>query len=159
MNEEELVRIAQLSSDPAPDARALDPEVRSGASFTFGSMNGGNAVWPNFQVVWFYTVHPEDRDQFVQLVGDYESSGTLAEDGVTYLGTYSVTMSGAAPDFEYRTIWGLNSIGALQHLNDALHEAAEDGDLRAWLSLISQEPPMRSEMMGRTFASAIVAKS
>lgn len=160
MNEEDLVRIAQLSSAGlTPEAQALDPEVRSGASFTFGAMAGGNAVWPNFQVVWFYTVNPEDRDQFVELVGDYEMGETLAEDGVTYLGTYSVTLSGAAPDFEYRTVWGLNSIGALQHLNDALHEAAEDGDLRAWLNLISQKPPMRSEMMGRTFASTIVAKS
>ena len=81
----------------------------------------------------------------------------MAANGVTYLGTYSVTMSGAAPDFEYRTVWGLDSIAALQRLNDDLHVAAGRCGY-GWTS-ISQDQPMRSEMMGRTFASTIVAKN
>lgn len=158
MNEEELSRIARLAAaDHAPNARALEPDVRSGVSFTFGAINPGGAVWPNFQVVWFYTVAQANKAAFANAVGAYETGGTLAANGVTYLGTYSVTVSAAAPDFEYRTVWGLNSIAALQDLNNALHTAA--GPLRAWMNLIAQDPPMRSEMMGRTFASTIVAKS
>lgn len=158
MNDSELSRIARLGgAGDAPSAQALAPEVRSGASFTFGAFNPGGATWPNFQVVWFYTVKREDRAAFATAVGAYETGATLAANGVTYLGTYSVTVSGAAPDFEYRTVWGLNSIAALEKLNDALHGAT--GPLRVWLDLIAQTPPMRSEMMGRTFASTIVAKS
>lgn len=158
MNDDELARIANLASaDHAPHARPLEPDVRSGVSFTFGAINPGGATWPNFQVVWFYTVKPADRTAFTAAVGAYETGGTLAANGVTYLGTYSVTISAAAPDLEYRTVWGLNSIGALQALNDALHGAV--APLRTWMNLISQDKPMRSEMMGRTFASAIVARS
>jgi hypothetical protein len=158
MNEEDLARIAQLAAaDSAPNARALDPEVRSGSSFTFGNAGNGAATWPRFQVVWFYTVNPVDRDDFKTAVGAYETGGTLASGGVTYLGTYSVSISGAAPDFEYRTVWGLDSIGALQNLNDTLHAAT--GALRAWMDLIAQVPAMRTEIMGRTFNSLRVAGS
>lgn len=158
MNDEELSRIAQLArANAAPAARALDPEVRSGASFTFGNADPGEATWPNFQVVWFYTVAPDDRDAFRTAVGAYESDETLADGNVTYLGTYSVSISGAAPDFEYRTVWGLDSIGALQDLNDAIH--SDTGLLRDWLDLIAQEPAMRTEIMGRTFNSLQVAGS
>lgn len=158
MNDEELSRIARLAAaDAAPNARALEPDVRSGVSFTFGAIAAGNATWPNFQLVWFYKVRRADRSAFATAVGAYETGGTLATNEVTYLGTYSVTMSGAAPDFEYRTVWGLKDLAALQKLNDELHVAV--APLRTWLDLISQEPTMRSEMMGRTFASTIVAKS
>jgi hypothetical protein len=158
MNEEDLARIALLAAaDSAPSARALDPEVRSGASFTFGNAGNGAATWPRFQVVWFYTVKPENRENFKTTVGAYETGGALASGGVTYLGTYSVSISGAAPDLEYRTVWGLDTIGALQNLNDTLHAAT--GLLRAWLDLIAQVPAMRSEIMGRTFNSLRVPRS
>jgi len=158
MNDEELSRIARLAkANAAPAARALDPEVRSGASFTFGDADPGAATWPNYQVVWFYTVFPDLREQFKTAVGAYESDDTLAENGVTYLGTYSVSVSGAAPDLEYRTVWGLESIGALQDLNDAIHD--DTGLLRDWLKLIAQDPAMRTEIMGRTFNSLRVAGS
>ena len=157
MNEAELSRIALLGAADAPNAHTLDPEVRSGASFTFDPAAPGAAAWPRFKVVWFFTVDPVNRMNFEAGVAAYESSASLAASGVTYLGTYSVTISGAAPDFEYRTIWGLDSIAALQNLNDSLHAAT--GLLRVWLNLIAQRPAMRSEIMGRATKSAAVAGS
>jgi hypothetical protein len=158
MNDEDLSRIALLAgADAAPNARALDPEVRSGASFTFGNAVNNAATWPKFQVVWFYTVNPANRSNFTNAIGAYETSGTIAADGVTYLGTYSVAISGAAPKFEFRTVWGLDSLAALQDLNDKLHAAT--GPLKAWLTSIAQVPAMRSEIMGRTFNSLQVAGS
>jgi hypothetical protein len=164
MNKEELARIAQLAAaDGAPMARALDPEVRSGASFTFDSASPGAVTWPRFKVVWFFTVKPADRVVFETRIGAFESAATPGSagappsPGVTYLGTYSVTISAAAPDFEYRTVWGLDSLAAMQDLNDLLHTAT--GGLRGWLDLIAQVPAMRSEIMGRTFSSILVGRS
>lgn len=158
MREEELSRIAQLGlADGTPQARALEPEVRSGVSFTFGGAAIPATVnVPRFQVVWFYTVKPADRGNFQTQIAAFESQATPAVNGVTYRGTYSVTISAAAPQYEYRTIWGLDSLAALQDLNNLLHGAAAGGPLRSWLDLIAADPAMRSEIMGRTFTSAVV---
>lgn len=157
MNQEELSRIAQLATATgAADAIPLEPETRSGVSFAFNPNAPGAVVWPRFQVVWFYTVKPAQRVAFEGLIAGYENAATPATGKVTYLGTYSVTISAAAPDFEYRTIWGLDRLASLQELNDLLHGAT--GTLRAWLDLMSQEPAMRSEIMGRTAASTMIPR-
>ncbi|MEJ8838395.1 hypothetical protein [Ramlibacter sp. AN1133] len=153
MNETELSRIAQLAqAGGAPRARALEPEVRSGASFTFDPVDPGPVAWPRFKVVWFFTVAPAQRASFALKVAAFESSAPALPAGVNYLGTYSVTISGVAPDFEYRMVWGLDNLAALQALNDLLHGAP--ALLRSCLDLISQLPAMRTEIMGRTVGSA-----
>lgn len=159
MNPEELSRLAQLtSSDDVPNARPLDPEVRSGASFTFGDLAAGAVDWPRFQVVWFYTVPPEKRVDFEANVRTYETQGDgMAQGDASYCGTYSVTISAAAPDFEYRTVWALASLADLQDLNDLLHDAPPV--LRNWLDLIAKVPAMRSEIMGRTVSSMLISRS
>lgn len=158
MNDEELSRIALLAAaDGAPDALMLNPEVRSGASFSFDPGAVGNAAWPRFKVVWFFTVAPLDRANFGTQISAYESGATMVAGGVTYMGTYGVTISGAAPDLEYRTVWGLDSLAALQNLNDQLYAAT--GLLRAWLHLIAPIPAMRSEIMGRIVSSAVIPGS
>ena len=160
MNEEELSRIARLgAADGTPQARPLDPEVRSGASFSFGAgALPGAATWPRVLVVWFYTVLPADRPAFEAKVAILETAAAPAAAGVTYRGTYSVTVSGAAPDFEYRTVWGLDSFAALQDLNNLLHGAAVAApNLSDCLKLISPLPAMRTEIMGRTVLSTVIA--
>lgn len=157
MNEEELSRIARLASaQGVPAASPVEPETRSGVSFAFNPNAPGAVVWPRFQVVWFYTVKPAQRVAFESLISGYENAATPATGKVSYMGTYSVTVSAAAPDFEYRTVWGLDRLASLQELNDLLHGAT--GTLRAWLDLISQEPAMRSEIMGRTASSVLIPR-
>lgn len=157
MNQEELSRIAQLATaDGTPLARPLDPEVRSGVSFAYNPQAPGAFAWPRFQVVWFYSVKPADRANFHNLIKAYEAAATPATGTVTYMGTYSVSISAAAPDFEYRTVWGLNSLAALQDLNNLLHAAA--GTLRGWLDLICQQPAMRAEIMGLAGESILVPR-
>lgn len=157
MNQEELARLAQLAAtDTLPHARALDPEVRSGASFTFDNAAPGAVAWPRFEVVWFFTVAPANRDQFAVNVAALEVAAIPAPPGVTYLGTYSVAVSSAAPDYEYRMVWGLADLSAIQALNNMLNGASVG--LRACLDLIAQIPVMRTEILGRTAGSAKLAK-
>ena len=153
MNHEELARLAQLAAtDTAPDARALDPEVRSGASFTFGNAALPPGAWPRFEVVWFFTVAPANRDQFALNIAALEAAAIPTPPGVNYFGTYSVAVSSAAPDYEYRMIWALADLTGIQALNNLLN-AAPVG-LRACLDLIAQTPVMRTEILGRTAGSA-----
>jgi hypothetical protein len=155
MNDEELARIAGLgATDGGPDARLLDPEVRSGSSFTFNPQAPGAVSWPRFQVVWFFTVQPADRANFALMVEALEGAAAPQAAGVNYRGTYSVSVSSAAPDFEYRMVWGLDTLAHLQGLNDLLHNAPIG--LRACLKLISPVPAMRTEIMGRTVKSAML---
>jgi hypothetical protein len=155
MNNEELARIARLgASGGAPHAHPLNPEVRSGASFTFDPAAPAAATWPRFQVVWFFTVDPANRAAFAVKVAALEAAAAPAAPGVAYRGTYSVTVSGAAPDFEYRMVWGLDSVARLEDLNNLLHAAPVL--LRDCLDLISQVPAMRTEIMGRTVSSAML---
>lgn len=156
MNQEELARLASLAAaGTAPLARALDPEVRSGASFTFDNAAPGAVAWPRFKVVWFFTVAPANRDQFALNVAALEAAAIPTPPGVSYLGTYSVSVSSASPDYEYRMVWGLASLGDIQALNTFLH-AAPVG-MSACLSLIAQQPVMRTEIIGRTAGSAKLA--
>jgi hypothetical protein len=98
-------------------------------------------------------VRTADRVNFESAVRAYESSATLAG-AVTYRGTYSVTVSAVAPDFEYRTFWGLDSLANLDDLNTAINAAP--ALLLAWLNLISPDPAMRTEIMGRTANSRMI---
>jgi len=153
MNDNALSRIAQLAaSNGEPHAGLLDPEVRSGCSFTFSPGGVTPTSWPRFQLVWFYTVDLAKRADFATKIALYESSATMTG-AATYRGTYSVTISGAVPELEYRTYWGLDTLAAIQDLNNALN-AATTGPLHEWLALISLEKGMRSELMGRTVGSA-----
>lgn len=155
MNNEELARIAGLAAtDGPPHARPLNPEVRSGASFTFDPVAPGATAWPRFQVVWFFTVAPVNRANFALKVAALEGAAAPGAAGVTYRGTYSVTVSSAAPEFEYRMVWGLDSVARLDDLNTLLHNAPVL--LRDCLDLISQVPAMRTEIMGRTVSSAML---
>jgi hypothetical protein len=150
MIDESLSRIARLGASGEPQAGLLNPEVRSGASFSFGTPSPGPAVWPNFKVVWFYTVDVDKREDFATKLGQYES-GASPTGALTYLGTYSVSISNAAPDLEYRTIWGLDSLAAIQDLNVLLHSPPQL--LQHWFELINKVPVVRSEIMGRTVFS------
>jgi hypothetical protein len=158
-NKNELSRIADLiGNDSAPRASPLVPDVRSGSSFTY-STEGGTPEMPAFLVVWFYTVDPdpEARAEFARRVKNFESVGLASiPSGVFYRGTYSVSISGAAPDFEYRTVWGLEELGKIQQLNDHLH--TPPGPLQAVIELIAPRPAMRSEIMGRTKNSAVLTR-
>ena len=67
-----------------------------------------------------------------------------------------MSVSGAAPKFEYRTVWGLAELGNIQQLNDHLH--SPPGPLQAVIELIAPRPVMRSEIMGRTKNSAVLTR-
>jgi hypothetical protein len=153
MEETQLHRMEDLAArDSAPTAAVLVPEVRSGASFTFSASGAADAKRPAFLVVWIFTVKPDDRGTFKQHEAAYVASGTLPDaagsgvTGVVYRGTYAVTVSGASPDFEYRTYWGLSDLSKLQDLNNYLNGAGQA--LLDMLKLISSRPPMRCEIMG-----------
>lgn len=147
-------QIARMGvDDSAPHAGLLNPDVRSGVSFTFGE-TGSLALggWPPFQLVWFYTVDVDNRLAFAESIAAYETDDALATAEVMYRGTYSVTISGALPELEYRTVWGLQSLAAIQDLNDTLNGTTHAG-LRSWLDLISKKTVMRAELMGCTSGS------
>ncbi|MEJ8838396.1 hypothetical protein [Ramlibacter sp. AN1133] len=117
-------------------------------SFTFEPPDGGGPFWPRFEAVWFFTVPPSNRATFELRIAALESAALQTGPGVLYQGTYTVTASGLAPAFEYRMVWGLESLAAVQELNNMLHAAPPM--LRGCLELISQMPVMRAEIMGRT---------
>src|SRR5262245_6202062 len=123
MDKHKLSQLADLAGgDGRPQATILTPEVRSGASFTY-SGEGDNLAHA-ILLVWFYTVSSMERALFAAKVHAYETSGTVpVGPNVFYRGTYSVTISGAAPVLEYRTIWGLKDLSKLQELNDKLRNA------------------------------------
>jgi hypothetical protein len=153
MDKNELSLLAELAAnDGAPQASILTPDVRSGSSFTYSGT--GTDIVPAFLVVWFYTVTPPKRADFALKVNAYETSGVLpaAPTGIFYRGTYSVSISAPAPDFEYRTVWGLTELAKIQDLNDHIRNAP--AQLKDLLDLISPRPAMRSEIMGRTKNSA-----
>lgn len=156
MESNELSQIADLvTSDDAPAASVLTPEVRSGSSFTY-SAPAGSATTPPFLLVWFYTVDVNQIDAFIAKVKSLEAAGVTppAGAGFTYRGTYSVSISSVAPDLEFRTYWGLDDLRKLQDLNDFLHTPG--AALKDVLDLIARRPVMRSEIMGRAGASAQV---
>jgi hypothetical protein len=146
MNDDKRTRMIELAAaDGQPSAGLLTPEVRSGSSFTFSG--SGTDVTPTYQLVWFYTVEPGKRGDFAEAVKTYEDAAPNGPK-VFYRGTYAVSISGVAPDMEFRTVWGLDSLGALGDLNSQLRAAAAGSALRGVLDLISPRPAMRSEIMG-----------
>jgi len=158
MKESQLSTLAQGTDLGTPSASILTPDVRSGSTFTYDG-GGGDADSPAFLLVWFYTVAPAERATFVNAVLAYEGAAVFPQSGanpvagVSYRGTYSVSISSAAPDFEFRTVWGLDDLGKLQELNDLLHSTSVQ-QLQDMLTLIAPVPAMRSEIMGLTRNSA-----
>lgn len=152
MDKNELSRIADLAGiDHAPRASVLVPDVRSGSTFTYTGAGLMTDDIPLFLVVWFYTVAIGDRVAFANSVKAFEGLPLdLSEvpDGIKYRGTYSVSISSASPDFEYRTYWGLTDLAKLQALNDYVRDAPPA--FKDVLKLISLTPVMRTEIMGRT---------
>ena len=108
---------------------------------------------PAILVVWFYTVN--DVATFMTAVQGLGAGVATGKAGVTYRGTYSVSISSAAPDLEFRTYWGLADLGKLQGLNDFL--AAPGTLFLDVLKEISSKPVMRSEIMGLTKSSTAFA--
>lgn len=161
MNDQELARIAALtSSAAAPDAALLTPEVRSGSSFVYAPNRGGApAAIPFFMLVWSYRVPQMERTPFAQKISTFESNlpqGLVLPNTtkVTYRGTYSVTISAVLPEYEYRTYWGLEGLAALEELNNAIQQSiAAGGALKDWIQLVDATTVMRSELMGLTAAS------
>lgn len=152
MDKIELSLITDLAAgDGPPQASILKPDVRSGSSFSYAG-DGSDAV-PAFLLVWFFTVAPVNRADFARNVNAYETAGAQPlPAGISYRGTYAVSISGVAPDFEYRTFWGLTDLAKLQALNDHLRNPP--APLKGVIDLISVLPAMRSEVMGRTKNSA-----
>jgi hypothetical protein len=107
-----------------------------------------------FRVVWFFTVRPQHRSSFTLRIAALEAAAAPAAASVHYRGTYSVTVSAAVPTLEYRMVWDVDTIAALQDLNDLLHAAP--ALLRDCLDLVAQVPAMRTEVMGRTLGSALL---
>lgn len=144
MNDEERCLAAhQALDDRGPDAALLTPEVRSGASFVFTG-TGSNDI-PAFVVAWVYAVDPDQHGAFVQKVDSFENT-VAPPQGVFYKGTYSVTVSSAAPDYAYRTFWGLETLARIEALNNYLATAPQA--LKEVMDLV--KPGMRMEIMGRT---------
>jgi hypothetical protein len=157
MNTNELSRIAELiGNDGEPQASVLVPDVRSGATFSYSGTGTTAQTLQFYLVVWIYTIEPSKRATFSVNVQALEATpggapgGALPDPstGVTYRGTYSVSVSSASPDYEYRTYWGLTDLSKLAALND--HLRAAPPDLRNVLNLISPKPAMRTEIMGLT---------
>ena len=120
-NKKEIDRIADLAgSDPAdpPSAKPLTPDVRSGATFPFvGSGDASDDALAPYLVIWVYSVPVHCREQFVEAVHDFEDDlgdPPSITDGLGYRGTYSVSVSSAAPEFEFRTLWSLSALKNLQ---------------------------------------------
>lgn len=142
-NEERSIAADRALGDQGPDAALLTPEVRSGASFVFGG--AGSAEIPAFVVVWVFSVDPNDHSRLAQKVSSFENAAAPPQ-GVIYRGTYSVTVSSAAPDYAYRTYWGLETLARIQDLNDYLANPPQA--LKEVMALV--KPGMRMEIMGRT---------
>ena len=112
--------IPLFGDNSPPLVSELAPDVRSGTTFTYDGI--GNVADPIqfVLVVWIYTVCPEMRKQFATKVSQFESdpqqipggaSVPQSIAGIDYRGTYSVSVSSASPDYEYRTYWGLEHLG------------------------------------------------
>lgn len=148
-------QIASLLGDnSAPQVGELAPDVRSGTTFTYSGSGGVSDSIQFVLVVWIYTVEPDDRPNFALKVEAFEGDPQQLPTGigVDYRGTYSVSISSASPNFEYRTFWGLEDLGKIKDLNDYLRQAPPN--LKSVLRLISKKRALRSEIMGLTRNSA-----
>ena len=164
-NQKQLDDIADLVDSEPPAATPLTPDVRSGATFPFLQTGSSDDPFAPFMVIWIYTVKVNDRRDFADAVANFEDSfitpPIFEANHLGYRGTYSVSISSAAPTFEYRTIWTLGSLADLQVLNDHLANASSDPQnvkLQAMLNLIDRETPMRAEIVGRTKFAKILSK-
>jgi hypothetical protein len=164
-NPKQLDDIADLVGSEPPAATPITPDVRSGATFPFIAKGDPLDPFAPFLVIWIYTVKPNDRKDFTDAVSTFETSlqnpPQVTEDHLGYRGTYSVSISSAAPTFEYRTIWTLGSLADLQVLNDLLANANPNplsAKLQDMIKLIDRDTPMRAEIMGRTTFAMILSK-
>jgi hypothetical protein len=153
-NSKSFGNVAGLSGNDfdAPEASILTPDVRSGATFPFDARGWAVDGIAPFTVIWVYTVKVENRRDFAKAVDDFEDGlpdpASIKPD-LVYRGTYSVSVSSAAPEFEYRTIWTLSKLANLDALNAAIGDAGNT-KLQAIIKLIELRPPMRVEIMGLT---------
>lgn len=144
--------------DAEPNAALLTPDVRSGATFAFGGAGQNDMNAPRCLVIWHYRAKaPAD---FVDAVGRYERSGDLSNipTGLSYLGTYAVSVSSASPDFEFRTLWGLADLTHLQTLNNYVHHSNSQ-TFKDMLARIELRPLMRTEIMGLAAEAAPMTAS
>lgn len=148
MDKKQAASMERLAgADLNPVAAVLTPEVRSGSSFSFSGTGNAAVERAPYLVVWAYRVDPSRFDEFRAKEATYVGSGMAGlPEGVRYRGSYAVTVSGIAPDFEYRTFWALADLSKLKDLNDYLHGGG--AALRDWLNMILPTPVMRSEIMG-----------
>jgi hypothetical protein len=154
----QLDHIADLMGGEPPMARPLTPDVRSGATFPFVSRGNSDDPFAPFVVIWVYKV--VNRNAFAGAVRDFEDSianpPSIVPGQLAYRGTYSVSVSSAAPEFEYRSIWCLGALADLQVLNEHLADSVGNPKLHAMIKLIDRDKPMRTEIMGRTTMAMIV---
>jgi len=152
MDKGELSQITDLAGiQNAPRANVLVPDVRSGSTFSYKDEGSLEHDIPPFLVVWFYTVEPDYRALFADNVNAFEAEFDALPDpagGLKYRGTYSVSISSASPELEYRTIWALGDLSHLKTLNDYIR--TPNAPLSDVLKLISAKPVMRSEIIGLT---------
>ena len=144
-----------LDGNSVPQANELRPDVRSGTTFTYSNFGRVEDTITPVMVVWIYTIDPDDRVKFAAAVKLYEDDSAnlpKLENGVSYRGTYSVSVSSASPDFEFRTFWGLGKLGNIGDLNEYLQNASDR--LKDVLKFIPARPVLRSEIMGRTRATS-----
>jgi hypothetical protein len=147
--------IPLMGDDAPPRVGELSPDVRSGTTFTYDGSGGATDPIQFVIVAWIYTVEFDQRPNFAQKIENFEDDIArlpAANTGVAYRGTYSVSISSALLEYEYRTFWGLEHLGRLRDLNDYLRRAPQN--LKDAIGLISKKPPLRSEIMGLTRASA-----
>jgi hypothetical protein len=158
----DLERLADLagrqSASRRPSASLVTPDVRSGATFPFRGADNADDPIPGYLVTWIYTVPVGSRQDFAKAVRDYEdefgdeipsaNDSQLEPGDLAYRGTFAVSVSSGAPEFEYRTFWGLHTLAHLQTLNDVMADTSRT-KLQAILKLIDRDRPMRAEIMGR----------
>lgn len=132
-----------------PSAVALDPEVRTGETFILIPDGGrGSQAAPNVKalmknrtligavtMVWGYDVPREHGEKFAAWLRDNEAAlGDAAPKGVHYRGTYAVFSTTEKRTGQYRTIWGYDSLNALQGMYAAM---AEQGDFARLLGQLN----------------------
>jgi len=126
-----------------PAVRPIDPEVRSGGLVPFCDLLKHDANQAEVQqlldnsvllgslvIEWGYDVLFERHDEFKAWLIDNEAALAAAvPPGVTYRGTYIVTVSTDKHGGFYRTIWGFRTLSALDSFADSIHSGSPFAEL------------------------------
>ncbi|MFN4090719.1 MAG: hypothetical protein ACK4QW_16975, partial [Alphaproteobacteria bacterium] len=128
----------------APATVAIDPDVRTGETFLLtpgmaGSTQTSAAVKALLKsktligaitMVWGYDVPLERANDFATWLSRNEAQlGATAPKGVNYRGTYAVFSTTEKRTGNYRTIWGYDSLNALQAMHTAAANPGQFADL------------------------------